>query len=251
MRRRIVLISLLVVLVGITIWVTNMGKVGIFNMFTYENIFVFSLDHLVMVFWPLLFGIIIGVFLGVIVTRPGFSRLSVPVIGLVSMGQAMPSLAVIAIMAILPLSLWGFFNFGFNFQTAVVALLIYGLMPILRNSYASVNNIDRAIIESAEGMGMTKWQIFRKIELPMALPVIITGIRISAVVTVGTAELAVLVGGKGLGTITFTGVFAQQPLIILQGAAPTAILAISLGIALELIENWITPRGLKIRAGNS
>ena len=251
MRRRIVLISLLVVLVGITIWVTNMGKVGIFNMFTYEDIFVFSLDHLVMVFWPLLFGIVIGVFLGVIVTRPGFSRLSVPVIGLVSMGQAMPSLAVIAIMAILPLSLWGFFNFGFNFQTAVVALLIYGLMPILRNSYASVNNIDRAIIESAEGMGMTKWQIFRKIELPMALPVIITGIRISAVVTVGTAELAVLVGGKGLGTITFTGVFAQQPLIILQGAAPTAILAISLGIALELIENWITPRGLKIRAGNS
>ncbi|MFC1938165.1 ABC transporter permease [Chloroflexota bacterium] len=251
MRRRIVLISLLVVLVGITIWVTNMGKVGIFNVFTYEDIFVFSLDHLVMVFWPLLFGIVIGVFLGVIVTRPGFSRLSVPVIGLVSMGQAMPSLAVIAIMAILPLSLWGFFNFGFNFQTAVVALLIYGLMPILRNSYASVNNIDRAIIESAEGMGMTKWQIFRKIELPMALPVIITGIRISAVVTVGTAELAVLVGGKGLGTITFTGVFAQQPLIIIQGAAPTAILAISLGIALELIENWITPRGLKIRAGNS
>ena len=129
MRRRIVLISLLVALVGITIWVTNMGKVGIFNMFTYENIFVFSLDHLVMVFWQLLFGIIIGVFLGVIITRPGFSRLSVPVIGLVSMGQAMPSLAVIAIMAILPLSLWGFFNFGFNFQTAVVALLIYGLMP--------------------------------------------------------------------------------------------------------------------------
>jgi len=251
LRRRIVLISLLVVLVGITIWVTNIGKVGIFNMFTYEDIFVFSLDHLVMVFWPLLFGIVIGVFLGVIVTRPGFSRLSVPVIGLVSMGQAMPSLAVIAIMAILPLSLWGFFNFGFNFQTAVVALLIYGLMPILRNSYASVNNVDRAIIESAEGMGMTKWQIFRKIELPMALPVIITGIRISAVVTVGTAELAVLVGGKGLGTITFTGVFAQQPLIILQGAAPTAILAISLGVALELIENWITPRGLKIRAGNS
>ena len=72
MRRRIVLISLLVVLVGITIWVTNMGKVGIFNMFTYEDIFVFSLDHLVMVFWPLLFGIVIGVFLGVIVTRPGF-----------------------------------------------------------------------------------------------------------------------------------------------------------------------------------
>lgn len=250
MRRRIVLISILVILIGLTIWVTNMGKVGIFNMFTYKDILVHSFDHLVMVFWPLLFGIFIGTFLGVIVTRPGFSRLSLPVMGLVSMGQAMPSMAVIAIMAILPLSI-GFIHFGFNFQTAVVALFIYGLMPILRNSYAGVLNIDRAIIESAEGMGMTKWQIFWKIEMPMALPVITTGIRISAVVTVGTAELAVLVGGKGLGTITFTGVFAQEPLLILQGAAPTAILAIGLGVILEFVENWMTPRGLKIKAANS
>ena len=247
MRRRIVLISLLVVLFGVTIWVTSIGKVGIYNAFTYTDILVYSLDHLIMVFWPLLIGTFIGVGLGVLVTRPGFRGLSLPLIGLISMGQAMPSLALIAIMAILPLSI-GFFTFGFNFQTAVVALLVYGLMPILRNSYASINNIDQAIIESAQGMGMTKWQIFRKIELPMALPIIVTGIRISAVVTVGTAELAVLVGGKGLGTITFTGVFAQQPLLILQGAAPTAILAISIGVILELIENRLTPRGLKIKA---
>jgi len=246
-RRRIVLISLLVVLFGVTIWVTSIGKVGIYNAFTYTDILVYSLDHLIMVFWPLLIGTFIGVGMGVLVTRPGFRGLSLPLIGLISMGQAMPSLALIAIMAILPLSI-GFFTFGFNFQTAVVALLVYGLMPILRNSYASINNIDQAIIESAQGMGMTKWQIFRKIELPMALPVIVTGIRISAVVTVGTAELAVLVGGKGLGTITFTGVFAQQPLLILQGAAPTAILAISIGVILELIENRLTPRGLKIKA---
>jgi len=229
------------VLVGITVWVTNIGKVGIFNVFSYKDIMIFSYDHMVMVFWPLLMGTIIGVFLGVILTRPGFSRVSIPIIGIVSMGQAMPSLAVIAIMAILPLSI-GFFKFGFNFQTAVIALFIYGLMPILRNSYASVKSITPSIIESAEGMGMTKWQIFRKIELPLALPVIVTGIRISGVVTVGTAELAVLVGGKGLGTITFTGVFAQQPLIILQGAAPTAILAIVLGVILELVEDRITPR---------
>ena len=247
MRRRIVLISILVVLFGVTIWVTSIGKVGIYNAFTYTDILVYSLDHLIMVFWPLLIGTFIGVGLGVLVTRPGFRGLSLPLIGLISMGQAMPSLALIAIMAILPLSI-GFFTFGFNFQTAVVALLVYGLMPILRNSYASINNIEQAIIESAQGMGMTKWQIFRKIELPMALPVIVTGIRISAVVTVGTAELAVLVGGKGLGTITFTGVFAQQPLLILQGAAPTAILAISIGVILELIENRLTPRGLKIKA---
>jgi osmoprotectant transport system permease protein len=250
MRRRFVLISVLVILVATTIGVTSVGKVGIYSMFTYQKILVHSYDHMVMVFWALLFSIIIGVFLGVIMTRPGFSRLSLPVIGLASIGQAIPSLALIAIIAILPLSFWGL-QFGFNFQTVVIALVVYGLMPIIRNSYAGINNIDQAIIESAEGMGMTKWQVFRKVEFPIALPVIITGIRISGVVTVGTAELAVLVGGKGLGVITFTGVFAQEPLLILQGAAPTAILAILLGVILEFVENRITSLGLKIKKGNA
>ena len=250
MRRRLVLISILVILVATTIGVTSIGKVGIYSMFTYQEILVHSYDHMVMVFWALLFSILIGVFLGVIVTRPGLSRLSLPVIGLASIGQAMPSLALIAIIAILPLSFWGI-QFGFNFQTVVIALIIYGLMPIIRNSYAGIYNIDHAIVESAEGMGMTKWQVFRRVELPIALPVIITGIRISGVVTVGTAELAVLVGGKGLGVITFTGVVAQEPLLILQGAAPTAILAILLGVVLEFMENRVTSRGLKIKKENA
>lgn len=250
MRRRIVLISVLIILVSITIGVTSVEKVGIFSMFTYREIFVHSYDHIVMVLWALVFSVSIGVFLGVLVTRQGFSRLSLPVIGLASIGQAIPSLALIAIIAILPIALWNI-KFGFNFQTVVIALVIYGLMPVIRNSYAGISNIEHAIIESARGMGMTKWQLFRKVELPMALPMIITGIRISAVVTVGTAELAVLVGGKGLGVITFTGVFSMEPLLILQGAAPTAILAILLGAFLEFIENRVTSRGLKIRGKNA
>jgi osmoprotectant transport system permease protein len=150
-------------------------------------------------------------------------------------------------MATLPFSLF-FFDFGFNTETAIIGLFIYGLLPIVRNSYASMKNIEPALIESARGMGMNKWQTVRKIELPLAIPVIMTGIRISTVVTVGTAELAVLIGGKGLGVITFTGVFAREPLLIIQGAAPTAFLAIILGVILESIERGITPRGLKIQA---
>lgn len=246
MRRRFVLISVLIILVATTIGVTSVGKIGIYSMFSYQEIIVHSYDHMVMVFWAVLFSMIIGVFFGVIMTRPGFSRLSLPVIGLASIGQAIPSLALIAIIAILPLNIWGI-KFGFNFQTVVIALIVYGLMPIIRNSYAGINNIDHAIVESAEGMGMTPWQVFHKVELPIALPVIITGIRISGVVTVGTAELAVLVGGKGLGVITFTGVVAQEPLLILQGAAPTAILAILLGVILEFIEGRVTSRGLNIK----
>jgi len=125
-------------------------------------------------------------------------------------------------------------------------MAIYALLPVLRNSYASIKNIDPAIIEAARGMGMTRMQIVRRIELPLARPVIMAGIRISTVITVGTAELAVLVGGTGLGKITLTGVFAREVLIILQGAAPTAAMAITLGFLLERLEQWITPRGLKI-----
>jgi osmoprotectant transport system permease protein len=137
---------------------------------------------------------------------------------------------------------------GFGLQSAIVALVIYGVLPVLRNAYAGIKAIDPAIIEAARGMGLTRMQIARRIELPLARPVIMAGIRISTVITVGTAELAVLVGGTGLGKITLTGVFAREALIILQGAAPTAAMAITLGFVLESIEKWMTPRGLKIGA---
>jgi osmoprotectant transport system permease protein len=181
-------------------------------------------------------GTVVGVPLGVLVTRAGFTRLALPVIGGANVGQTVPSLAVIAIMA--PL-------IGFGLQSAIVALFIYGLLPIVRNSYTSIKNIDPAIIEAARGMGMSRGRIARRIELPLARPVIMTGIRVSTVITVGTAELAVLVGGTGLGKITLTGVFARETLIILQGAAPTAAMAITLGYLLERLERWMTPRGLK------
>lgn len=244
MRRRVVFISLLTILIVGTILITSMGKpwMGIYSPFSYSDILTDTKSHLQMVFIAVLIAIAVGVPLGILVTRPGFTKLSPLVVGGANVGQSIPSLAVIAIMA--PL-------LGFGLQSAIVALFIYGLLPILRNSYAGMRNIDPAIIEAARGMGMTRWQIIRKIELPLARPIIMAGIRISTVVTVGTAELAVLVGGSGLGRITLTGVFAQQPLLILQGAAPTAVLAISLGFMLERIESWMTPRGLKIKTETS
>ena len=239
MRRWVVLVSLLTILVGLTVWITSIGKVGIYSTFTYGDILADGRAHLEMVFIAVLIAVAVGVPLGILVTRPGFTKLSPLVVGGANVGQSIPSLAVIAIMA--PL-------LGFGLRSAIVALFIYGLLPILRNSYAGMRNIDPVVIEAARGMGMTRWQIIRKIELPLARPVIMAGIRISTVITVGTAELAVLVGGAGLGRITLTGVFARQTLLILQGAAPTAFLAISLGFILERIESWMTPRGLKIKA---
>ncbi len=239
MRRWIVLISLLVILIGLTVWTTSLGRIGTSTAFTYGDILNATRSHLLLVFVPVLAAIVIVVPLGVLITRPKFNRLAPGVIGAGNVGQSIPSLAVIAIMV--PL-------IGFGLLSAFIALFIYGLLPILRNSYASMNNINPAVIEAARGMGMTHWQIIRKIELPLARPVIMTGIRISTVITVGTAELAVLIGVHSLGRITLAGVFAGEPLIILQGAAPTAFLAIVLGFLLERIESWMTPRGLKIKA---
>ena len=237
MRHQVILATLLTLLIGATVWVTSLGKVGIYSTFTYGDLLYSSWAHFKMVFIAVVIAIAIGVPLGVLVTRSGLEKLALPVIGGASVGQTVPSLAVIAIMA--PL-------LGFGLQSAIVALVIYGLLPILRNSYTSIKTIDSAVIEAARGMGLTRMQIARKIELPLAMPVIIAGIRISTVITVGTAELAVLVGGAGLGKITLTGVFAREALIILQGAAPTAAMAITLGFLLERVEQWMMPRGIRV-----
>ena len=238
MRRHIILISLLVVLIGLTVWITSMSKIGIYDVFSWGDLLNSSWAHFKMVLMAELMAISVGVPLGILVTRPGFRKLATPVIGGANVGQTIPSLAVIAMMA--PL-------LGFGLKSAVVALFIYGLLPVLRNSYVGINNINPAIVEAARGMGMTRGQIARKIELPLALPVIMAGIRISTIITVGTAELAVLVGGAGLGRITLTGVFAQEVLLILQGAAPTAAMAITLGFILERVEKRMTPRGIESR----
>ena len=237
MRRHVILISILALCIGLTVWITNMDKIGIMEPFTYGEMLKETQRHLVMVLIAELVVILIGVPLGILVTRPGFRKLATPVIGGANVGQSIPSLAIVAIMV--PL-------LGMGFWPAIVALFIWGLLPILRNSYAGINNINPAIVEAARGMGMTRGQIARKIELPLALPVIMAGIRVSTVVVVGTATLAALIAAGGLGRIILAGVFSGVPLITLQGAAPTAAMAITLGFILERIEKWISPRGLKI-----
>ena len=239
MRREVILVLLLTLLLGITIWVTSLKQIGVYRVFTFGDLFYSAWAHLKMVCVAVVIATSLGVPLGILITRPGFERLVLPVIGGASIGQTIPSLAVIAVMA--PV-------LGFGFRSAVVALVIYGVLPVVRNTYASIRSLDPAVIEAARGMGMTRLQIATRIELPLARPVIMAGIRISTVITVGTAELAVLVGGAGLGKITLTGVFAREALIILQVAAPTAAMAILLGFLLQSVEKWMTPRGVAVLA---
>lgn len=236
MRRRIVLVILLGIFIGVTIWITEMGSLKYMQPKTYSDIGRQTWNHLKMVGIAEFLAIGVGVPLGIFVTRPGMKKFATPIVGTANVGQTIPSLAVIAIMA--PI-------LGYGFNSAIVALFVYSLLPVLRNSYAGISDIDPAIIESAKGMGMSRSQIAWRIELPLARPVIMAGIRTSTVICVGTATLAVLVGGEGLGKIILTGLYTQIPLLIVQGAAPTAALAVILDTLLGGFEAMMTPRGLK------
>jgi len=240
-RRRITLFILLGILIGVTVWITNLDMLKFRPPATYRELFIRISEHLKMVGLGELIAIIVGIPLGILVSRPKFKKISPLVMGVVNVGQTIPSMAVVAIVAVIV--------GGFGFAPAVIALFIYGLLPIVRNSYSGIKNIDPSIIEAAKGMGMSKRQIIWKIELPVARRIIMAGIRTSTVVNVGTAALAALIAAGGLGMIILAGLYNNIPLLLLQGAAPTAALAMILDAILGGVEEWITPRGLKIKRG--
>ena len=196
MRRWIIFSSFLLICGGLTVWVTGMDRIGVMRPFTYEEIFMEIRVHLLdLVFPSVLIATFIAVLSGVLITRTGFKRLASPVMAVASAGMAIPSMGVIAIMVPVFLALG---LRGFGILPGLVALVAWGVLPILRNTYAGINNISPGVMEAARGMGMTRGQIARRIELPLALPVIMAGIRVTTVILVGTACLAVIVGAGGL-----------------------------------------------------
>jgi len=244
MRRWLVLSFFLLASVGVTVWVTGMDRIGVMTPFTYEEIFLEIRVHLLdLVFPSVLIATVIAVLVGILITRTGFKRLGSPIMAVASAAMAIPSMGVIAIMVPILLALE---LPAYGILPALVALVTWGVLPILRNTYAGINNISPGILQAARGMGMTRGQIARRIELPLALPVIMAGIRVTTVILVGTAALAVIVGAGGLGRIILAGVNNRVPLITLQGAAPVAAIAIVLSTILGYVERRLTPRGMRI-----
>ncbi|MNO22673.1 Choline transport system permease protein OpuBB [compost metagenome] len=190
--------------------------------------------HFELVLISMLIAIVIGVPLGILVTRvPALKRW---VIGGASILQTIPSLALLGVM--IPI-------FGIGMKTAIAALFLYSLLPIVRNTYTGIKEVDPSTIQAAKGMGMTDAQILFKVQLPLALSVIMAGIRTSTVINVGTATLAAFIGGGGLGDFIFLGISRSLDALILLGAIPAALLAIFLDYLLGAAEKWATPRGLK------
>ena len=236
-KRYLILIIILVVLIGATIWMTALKEVGIFKLAPATKVLSTLLRHLQIVAVAELIAIGIGVPIGFISTRRSLRYISPVFIGIANIGQTIPTLAFIGIAGAL---------LGMGYKAAVVALFIYAMLPIIRNTYAGINSIDPAIREAAAGMGMSKGQITFRIELPLPQPVIIAGIRTSTVLNVGTAAVAGMIGAGGLGELIVTGIAVRVTALVIQGAAPTAALAIILDALLREAENALTPRGLKV-----
>jgi len=192
-------------------------------------------QHLLLVGASTLMAVAIGVPLGLLLTRR--RRLAAPVLGIANVLQTIPSLALFGFLIPLP------FIGGVGARTAIVALVLYGLLPVIRNVYTGVSGVDPAVREAALGMGMTDGELLRMVELPLAAPVIMAGIRVATVVGVGTATIAAAIGAGGLGVYIFRGVATVNDTVILAGALPAALLALALDGGLGWVERRLMAHG--------
>lgn len=174
---------------------------------------------------------VIGLPAGVLVAQSG-RLLSIPLFAIANLGQAIPSIGILAL---------GFTYIGLGIQGAIIALVIYAVLPILRNTVVGLQGVDRGVVEAARGMGMTTAQQLLRVRLPLASPVIFSGLRVSLVLVIGTATLATFVGGGGLGDLIAASDF-YHPRPILVGAVLVSALALMADWALGLIERLLTPR---------
>ena len=188
-----------------------------------------TLEHVVLVVVSVGAGVAIAVPLGLAITRiPGLGR---PVLGFAGVIQTVPSLALFGLLIPLP------FIGGIGSRTAIIALVLYALLPILRNTVTGVRQVDPAILDAANGMGMTDWQRLTLVEVPLALPSIFSGIRIATVVGVGLVTIAAAVGAGGLGSLIFRGLAMLDSRLLFAGAIPSAILALIADGGLALLES--------------
>jgi osmoprotectant transport system permease protein len=231
------------VLVALYFWVAGQELDSIeARVLTMENLLGQTRQHLTLTLYSTFFVLLLAVPLGIFATRPRLRRYAPVVIGLGNAGQAIPSLGMLALLFYL-----------FRTQDAlpstgtfpvVVALVGYSFLPILRNTMVGLDQVDRFVLEAGRGMGMSNRRVLRSIELPLAVPVVLAGVRTALVLNVGTAALAFLFGGGGLGETIFAGFQLRRTAVLVTGAVLVAVLALLVDYLAGLIEEKLTPKGL-------
>ena len=187
-------------------------------------------EHLGLVFVSMLVAVFTGIAFGIIISRPIFYVFGRVIENVVNLGQTVPSLAILALF---------YSVLGLGFNVAVFALWLYSILPVLRNTYAGIKNITPDVIEAAKGMGMNPWHILTRIELPIAAPIILAGIRTAIVINVGAATLATFIGAGGVGDFIVTGLSDRRNLVVFTGAGLAAITAIFFDYLVGLVEEHL------------
>jgi osmoprotectant transport system permease protein len=177
----------------------------------------------------------IAIPLGVLLTRPRLRRLSAPFLALANVGQAVPSIGVLVLLAV---------TVGIGFQKAVVALILVSALPVLRNTMVGLQGVDRSLIDAGRGIGMSRTAVLFRVELPLAVPVILASVRVAVILNVGSATLAAFTNAGGLGDLINTGIALNRTPILLTGSVLTAVLAMAADWLIGLVEHVLRPRGI-------
>lgn len=193
------------------------------------------LIHMEYVLISVSIGFVLGLLLGIVLSRMPrwLSGFMIPVI---SIFQTIPGLAFIGVL---------FLFLGMVPATVIIALSIYAMFPVLKNTYTGILNVGTQYLEAARGCGMSPLQTLLKVELPLAMPVIVAGLRMAAVYTVSWAVLAAMIGLGGLGNFVYQGTASNNTTLILLGAVPAALLAVVIGAAIDFLQKKVTPRGIQ------
>lgn len=194
-----------------------------------------TLEHLYLTVISTVIVLAVGIPLGILLTRGPMRRFSMPITAVVNFGQAAPAVGLIVVFA---------FWLGFGEAAAIAALVVYAVLPVLRNTMAGLDAVDRSLVEAGRGMGMSSLAVLGRIELPLAVPLILAGVRTALVLVVGTATLGVFVNAGGLGLLITTGVNLSLPRVLITGSILVAILALAVDWIGRVVEHVARPRGL-------
>jgi len=194
--------------------------------------------HVFIFLVALSFSIIIGMAISIFITQEGKKKIGRVILSVMGAAQSVPSLVIIALI---------FIFVGIGMKPAIIALVIYGLVPIIFNTTSGILSVRQNIIEAGKGMGLTQNQLLWKVKIPIALPVIMGGIRSSATIIIGSATVAAVIGGGGLGDFIFIGLKLQKPEMLISGAITVSLLAIIVDYIMAMIERKVVPKGLQIK----
>lgn len=189
-------------------------------------------QHLFLVFWSMLFALLVGIPSGILLSRPFARRWAEYAMQIFNVGNTLPPLAVLALAMVV---------LGIGEKPALFALFLASLLPIVRNTYSGLSAVPPSLIEAANGIGMTKFQRLRQVELPNAYPVMLAGIRIATAINVGTAPLAFLIGASSYGELIFPGIYLNDFPTLILGAVATALFALLLDMLLAALGRFLSP----------